>query len=100
MATVQLPDSKRFDNQIAAHTAIQNTYVNLAQEFQKYLSNESRKHFVINHGKHKKVKLKKWKNRQYRVLHNKHVNHQDVKIYCVTKQFPKHKVCRATQQTT
>ena len=40
MATVQLTDSKRFDTQIAVHTAAQNTDVSLALEFQKHFSNE------------------------------------------------------------
>ena len=39
MATFQLPGSKRFDTQLAVHTAIQNTDVSLAQEFQKQSSN-------------------------------------------------------------
>ena len=39
MATIQLPGNKQFYTQMSVHTAIQNTYVSLAQEFQKYLSN-------------------------------------------------------------
>ena len=45
--------SKRFDTQMSAHTATQNTDANLAQGFQKHLSNESCKHGIIDHGKPK-----------------------------------------------
>ena len=31
---------------------------------------------------------KKWTNREYHVQQNKDVEHQDVKIYCATNQFP------------
>ena len=57
MATVQIPGSKRSDTQMSVHTSIQNTYVSLAQEFQKHLSNESRKHVIIDHVKHKKTQF-------------------------------------------
>ena len=38
------------------HIESKNTDMILAQEFQKHLSNESRKHGIIYHGKHKNVK--------------------------------------------
>ena len=57
MATVQIPGSKRSDTQMSVHTSIQNTYVSLAQEFQKHLSNESRKHVIIDHARHKKTQF-------------------------------------------
>ena len=56
MATNKLPGSKRFDIKMAVHIATQNTDLNLAQEFQKHLSNESHKHGTIYHGRHKKGK--------------------------------------------
>ena len=40
MATIQLPDSKRFDTQIYVHTETQNTDESLALEFQKHFSKE------------------------------------------------------------
>ena len=53
------------------------------------MSNESRKHGIIDHVKHiQKVSLKKWKNREYDMQQNKYVEHQDMKIYCATNQFP------------
>ena len=59
MVTLQLPGSKTFDAQMEVHTSTQNTDVNLAQEFQKHLSNESPKHGIIDHGKHKIYTVKK-----------------------------------------
>ena len=55
MATVQLTGSKRFDTQIAVHTATQSTDMNLSLEFQKYLSNASLKHGIIDHVQHLKT---------------------------------------------
>ena len=40
MTTFQLPGSSQFDIQMVVHTATQNFDVSLAQEFQKYLSND------------------------------------------------------------
>ena len=59
MATDRIPGSKRSDTQMSVHTSIQNTYVSLAQEFQKHLSNESPKHVNIDHARHKKLNFKK-----------------------------------------
>ena len=58
MATVQFPCIKLFDAQMVVHTATQNTDMSLALEFQKHFSNESRKHGILDHVKHKKVNLK------------------------------------------
>ena len=80
MATVQLPGSKQFDAQIPVHTSTLNTDVGLSLGFKRHLSNESRKHGFIDHGKHKKrSSKKKWKNREYYVQHNKDGEHQEVK---------------------
>ena len=67
------------------HTATQNTDVILAQEFQKHLSNKSRKHVIIDDVNTKRSSKQKWKIREYRLQHDKYVEHQDVKIYCATK---------------
>ena len=53
------------------------------------MSNESRKHGIIDHVKHIKSSIKqKWKKLKYHVQHNKDVNNQDVKMYYATNQFP------------
>ena len=58
MPTAQRPVSELFDTQMSAHTSIKNTDMSLALEFQKHFSNESRKHGILDHVKHKKVNLK------------------------------------------
>ena len=59
MDTAQLPGSKQFDTQMEVHIESKNTDMILAQEFQKHLSNESRKHVIIDHARHKKLNFKK-----------------------------------------
>ena len=44
---------------MTVHTVTQNTDVSLALEFQKYLSNASLDHVILDCGKHKKVQVKK-----------------------------------------
>ena len=34
------------------------------------------------------IKFKKWTNRDYHVQKDEDVHHQDVRIYCATKQIP------------
>ena len=57
MATVQLTGSRRFDTQITVPTETQNTDVNTG--ISKQLSNESRKHGIIDNVKHKKGQVNK-----------------------------------------
>ena len=61
----------------------------LAEEFQKHLSKNDRKHGVIDQGKdRKKASKRKCIDRQYRLQDNSDVAHKDVKMYCDTNQFP------------
>ena len=48
MATVQFPGSERFDRQMAVHISAKHSDVSLALEFQKHLSNASRKHGILD----------------------------------------------------
>ena len=66
---------------MAVHTATQNFDVSLALEFPKHLSNASRKHGILDNGKHTKGPVKTFTNRDYYVQYNKDVNNQDVKMY-------------------
>ena len=71
MDTAQLPGSKQFDTQMEVHIESKNTDMILAQEFQKHLSNESRKDGIIDCGNHKKVQLIVFfLNRDFHVQHN------------------------------
>ena len=58
---MQIPGSKRFDAQIAAHTETQNDDISLALEFQNHQSNASHKNGIFDNGKHKKGREKKYK---------------------------------------
>ena len=44
-------------------------------------------------GNTKKVKHKKWTNREYRVKNNEDVKHQDVRIYFATTPFTNLTLC-------
>ena len=51
MATVQLPAIQCFYTKIEINKSNQNADISLAQEFQKHLSNASRKHGILDNGK-------------------------------------------------
>ena len=72
---------------MAVHTETQHTDVSLALYFQEYLSNESRKHAIIDNGEYKKGQVKNQFKRKYHVQHKKYVDHQDMEIYCSKNQF-------------
>ena len=54
----------------------------------KNLLNKSRKHGIIDNGKHKNVKKKRVDKQEYHVKQNKYFDNQDMKMYCATNQFP------------
>ena len=63
--------------------------VSLAKEFQKHLSNDDRKHGVINQGKDRKRASKtEWTDREYHVQDNADVAHKYMNMYCDTNQLP------------
>ena len=56
--------------------------------------NSSLKHGILDDGKYKKRwSEKNWTNREYHVQKNEDVEHQYVKMYCTTKQFPLFPFC-------
>ena len=48
MSTVKLPGAKGYDTHMVMHTGTRTSYVSLASEFQKHMSNGARKHGVID----------------------------------------------------
>ena len=85
---MKIPGSERFDTKMSVHTATQNTEAVLALEFQKHFSNAPHKHGILDHGIHTKISSKqKWTDIEYHVQNNKDVEHQYVKVYCVTNHF-------------
>ena len=94
MSTVQLPGSNRFDSQMQIHTVTQKYDLSLAKEFQQHLTKKYHKDGTIDQGKNKKRFTEiKWTDRQYHVQDNSSIEHQDVRMYCNTIQFPELSFC-------
>ena len=66
----------------------QNADVSLAQEFQNHLSNASLQTGILDNVKQKSSSKQNWTNREYNVKKYEDVEHEDVKMYCATNQFP------------
>ena len=89
ISNAQLPRSNRFDSQIQIHTNNQNYYVSLAKGFQHHLKKSIQKYGAFDQSKYNKQFMEiKWTYRQYHVQDNADAEHQDVRIYCNTNQFP------------
>ena len=70
------------------HTGTEKEDVRLAKEFQDHPTKKHRKDGVLDQGKPKRFTKKKWTEREYHVQDNADVEHQYVKMYCNTNQFP------------
>ena len=71
------------------HSCTQNNDVSLANEFQKHLYKDHRKHGVIDQGTYiKRSSKRKCTDREYHVQDNANVAQKYVKIYCDTNKFP------------
>ena len=89
MSNVQLNVSKIFDSQMQINTGNHNNDVNLAKEFQQYLTKEHSKNGVFDQGKNDKLFMeRKWIDRQYNIQDNSNVSHTDVRMYCNKNKFP------------
>ena len=76
------------------HTGTKKYDVSLAKELQQHLTKKHHKDGVIDKGKYKKRFIeRKWTERNHHVQDNAAVEHQDVKIYCNTSQFPELSFC-------
>ena len=66
----------------------------MAKYFQRHISNDERKHGVIDQGKDRKISSKiKCTDIEYHVQDNADVAHKDVKMYCDTNQLPASPLC-------
>ena len=66
-----------------------NTDICLSRGFQKHISDPTRAHGLLDHGKDRKCADKrKWTDREYHVQYRKYVPHTSVKMSCATTQFP------------
>ena len=76
------------------HFSPHKTSVRLAQEFQKHLSNASRKNVVIDQGKYIKLSIKwKWTEQEYHVQEDNHMTHKVLKLLGAKTQFPLLQFC-------
>ena len=88
ITTVQSTSAATNDSQMVMYTSISNKYISIAREFQKHLSNPTRAHGLIDHGKYSKLDGKrKWMEREYHVQDRKDVQQKLVKISCASTQF-------------
>ena len=66
--TVQLPGAETYESQMVIHTSTSRTDTSLARELQKHLSNPTRSHDLLDHGKdRKRASKRKWNDREYHV---------------------------------
>ena len=88
MTTVQLPGTATNKSQMVIHTSMNNTYISLAREFQKNISDPTRTHGLIDHRKYReKFSNHKWTEREYHVQDRKDVQQKSVKMSCASTQF-------------
>ena len=94
MSTVQLTTSKIVHSHIQTHTSTQKYEVILAKELKQHITNKHRKYGFIGQEKSKILCMERiWTDRQYHVQDNADVEHNDVKMYCNTNQFPELSFC-------
>ena len=94
MTTLQLPGAAAYDSYMSMHTSTENTDTSLAREFQKHLSDPTRAHSLLDHGKDRKISSKrKWNEHEYHFQDRKYLSHTSVKISCETTQFPEFSFC-------
>ena len=56
--TMQLPGAAYYDTQMSMHTATMNTYISLAREFQRHLSDPTWTPCWLDHGKDREYSSK------------------------------------------
>ena len=94
MTTVQMPGEEAYDSQMAMHTSTENTYISLAREFQKRLSDPTRSHGLLRCGKDRKRSIKRnWTEHEYHFQDRKCVSHISVQMSCATTQLPALSFC-------
>ena len=81
MKTVQLTGAADYYSQMAMHTSTANPGIILARDSQKYISEKTRAHGLLDHSNYKKFASKwKWNESKYHVQYRKDVPHTSVKI--------------------
>ena len=94
MTNVQLPGAAAYDSQMEIHTSNVNTDTSLSREFQKHLSDPTRAHGLLYHGKDiKHASKRKWNDCDYHVQERNDVSHTSVKMSCATTKLPELSFC-------
>ena len=66
MITVKLPGAGAYDSHMEMYTSTVNTDISLAKKFQKHISEPTREHDLLDHGKDRKHSSKcKWTECEY-----------------------------------
>ena len=66
ITTVKLTGAGAYDSQMEMHTSTANIDISLARYFQKYISDSTRSHGLLDHGKDTKCASKlKWNDSDY-----------------------------------
>ena len=87
--TVKIPGTEDYDSQTEMNTSTENKDISLAREFQKYLSDPTRSHVLLYHGKYRKRSIKrKWTYREYNVQYSKDLSQILVKISWELTKLP------------
>ena len=88
MITGQFPCSATIKSYMIMHTAMSNSDISLAREFQNHLSDPKRAHGLIYHRKDRKLYIKlKWTDREYHVQDRKYLQQKSVKMACASTKF-------------
>ena len=80
MTTVQLPVEATEDSQMFMHTAMINTYISLAREFQMFSDQTLEHGFIDPEEDTKQSSKRKWMEHEYHFRDRKYVQHKSVKM--------------------
>ena len=94
MTNVKLPSAAADDLHMVIHTSTRNKDIRLAREFQKYISEPTRAHGLLDHDKDRKCYSKqKWAECAYHFQGIKDVSYISVNMSCATTEFPSLPFC-------
>ena len=94
MTTVQLPSASDYDSHMSIYISTTNIDISFSREFQRRLSDPTRAHGLLDHGKDMKYDSKlNWNEHKYHSQDRKDVPHISENISCVTTQLPAFTFC-------
>ena len=100
ITTVQLRGETTNDSHMAMHISMSDTEISLARVFQKYISDPTCAHVLIDNGKYSKQDSnQKCKDVEYHIKDNKYVQHKSVKSSCSSTNFHAFSFCVPHEKT-